>query len=659
MSSNRLDPPGPPITRRAFVGHSLLLSTVLSAVPGAAWAALRETPFFADAVAGDKLPRVADRIPAEPAIVDTTGKAGGELRMLMATPKDVRMMVVYGYARLVGLTPSLKLAPDILKAVDVEAGSVFTLHLRKGMRWSDGQPFTAEDFRYWFEDVASNRHLSQSGLPVDLLPNGEKPRFEVLDETTVRYSWSRPNPLFLPDIAGPDPLFIYCPSHYLKQFHQKYADKDQLAALVKKARVRNWAALHNKLDAMYKNDNPELPSLQPWILKTKPPAERFIFERNPYYYRVDKEGTQLPYIDRVILSLADSRIIPAKTAAGETDLQARYLSFDDYTFLRQSEDRNHFDVRLWRTGPGSQFALYPNLNTGDAVWRGLLRDLRFRRALSLAVNRHEINQVIYFGLAIEGQNTILPQSPLYRPAYRNAWARYDLGEANRLLDLVGLTQRGSDNVRLLPDGRPMELIVEYSGEEPEEPDVLELIRDSWLHIGIRLFSKPAQLTLFRRRVFSGEALMALDKGVENGLANAASSPWEFAPTSQQELEWPKWGQYYETKGRAGEAPDLPSAVQLRDLFNQWLGTASPDDQAAAWHQILQIWADEVFSIGTVGGVLQPVVVSDKLRNIPEKGIYNWDPGAFFGIYKPDQFWLEPEAGAKSAAAGTGPAAATP
>ena len=646
------------LTRRRLLNQALLISGMLSSPP-AAWAGFFENPFFASKVNAGDLPKIDDRAPAEPALVDSTGRPGGDLNILMATPKDTRMMVVYGYARLVCLTPELKFAPDILKAIDVEDGRVFTLHLRKGMKWSDGQPFTAEDFRYWFEDVASNHQLTPGGLPVDLLPAGEKPKFEVLDETTVRYSWSRPNPVFLPEIAGPDPLFIYCPAHYLKQFHAKFASKAQLKALVKQAGVRNWAALHYRHDTMYKNDNPDLPSLEPWILKTKPPAERYIFERNPYYYRIDKAGNQLPYIDRVIMSLADSRIISAKTAAGESDLQARYLSFDDYTFLRQGEDRNHYNVRLWRTGPGSEFALYPNLNISDPVWRELMRDLRFRRALSLAVNRHELNEVLYFGLAIEGQNTVLPQSPLYEPAYRQAWAQYDLGEANRLLDLIGLTQRGSDNVRLLSDGRPIEIIVEYSGELPEEPDVLELIRDSWRHIGIRLFAKPAQLTLFRRRVFSGEALMSLDKGIENGLANSASSPWEFAPTSQEELEWPKWGQYYETKGQAGEAPDLPSAVKLRDLFRQWLGTASEEAQQNVWHQILKVWADEVFSIGTIGGVLQPVVISDKLRNVPEKGIYNWDPGAFFGIYKPDHFWLETVSPAKSASAVTGAPTATP
>jgi peptide/nickel transport system substrate-binding protein len=612
------------------------------AISGASRAELQETPALSEDVAAGKLPRVEQRVPADPDVVEfeTIGSPGGELRMLMGGPKDTRMMVVYGYARLVGFLPSLTLRPDILKAIEVEDGRIFTLHLRKGHKWSDGHLFSSEDFRYWFEDVAQNDQLSPSGLPVSMLVRGEAPHFEVLDDTTIRYSWTRPNPLFLPNIAGPDPLYIYCPSHYLKQFHQKHADKNALNALVKQANLRNWVVLHNRMSAMYRNDNPDLPSLEPWVLKTKPPADRFTFERNPFYYRVDKAGHQLPYIDRVILSIADSKIIPAKTGAGESDLQARYLRFDNYTFLKQSERHNDFKVWLWRTGPGSQLALYPNLNVNDEIWRGIVRDLRFRRALSLAVDRHEINQAIYFGLAIEGQNTVLPQSPLYDAKYRSAWAQFDLREANRLLDLIGLANRGGDGVRLLPDGRPMEIIVENSGESTEQSDVLELIRDSWRRIGVRLFAKPSQLTLFRRRVFSGETLMSIDKGIENGLATAAVSPWEFAPTNQQQLEWPKWGQYYETKGKAGEPPGLPSATRLKHLYEDWLGAGSTSEQTRIWADMLGIWADEVFSIGTVAGVLQPVVVNAKLRNVPEDGIYNWDPGAFFGMYKPDGFWFD-------------------
>src|SRR5215469_12247416 len=354
---------------------------------GRAPAAMPETPLFAAQVASGKLPKVEARLPNEPAVasVATIGRPGGELRMLMASPKDTRMMVVYGYARLVGYTPALELAPDILQSIDVKDGRIFTLHLRRGMKWSDGQPFTAEDFRYWFEDVAQNPALSPSGLPVALTPRGRPPRFEVLDETTVRYTWPMPNPLFMPNLAGADPLFIYCPAHYLKQFHKKYADTETLAMLVKKAKVHDWASLHNRMNAMYRADNRDLPSLDPWVLKTKFPASRLVFDRNPYYYRVDGAGHQLPYIDRVVISIASSEIIPAKTGAGESDLQARYLRFDNYTFLKESEQRNGFKVRLWTTGPGSQLALYPNLNTNDQIWRALARDPRFRRALSLGV----------------------------------------------------------------------------------------------------------------------------------------------------------------------------------------------------------------------------------------------------------------------------------
>jgi len=225
-----------------------------------------------------------------------------------------------------------------------------------------------------------------------------------------------------------------------------------------------------------------------------------------------------------------------------------------------------------------------------------------------------------------------------------------VAQANNLLDLIGLTERDGSGTRLLPDGRPMEIIVENSGESTEQTDVLELIRDSWRRIGIKVFAKPLQLTLFRRRVFSGETLMSIDKGIENGLATAGMSPWEFAPTTQQQLEWPKWGQYYETKGAAGEAPSLPAAVRLKELYEAWLAGSSLEGHTQIWNDILQIWADEVFSIGTVAGVLQPIVVNANLRNVPEQGIYNWDPGAYFGIYKPDGFWFEIPETAKSASA---------
>ena len=202
----------------------------------------------------------------------------------------------------------------------------------------------------------------------------------------------------------------------------------------------------------------------------------------------------------------------------------------------------------------------------NPILRKLIRDVRFRRALSLSVHRHEINQVIYYGLAIGGNNSVLPESPLYRPTYRNKWANFDLQKANQLLDEIGLVQRDSSGIRLMPDGSPLHLIIETAGESTEQTDVLELVRDSWLKIGIKIFSKPSQRNVFRNRIFSGETAMSIWSGIENGLITANSSPAEFVPTSQQSLQWPKWGQYYETNGKAGERPTEEHIIHLLELY---------------------------------------------------------------------------------------------
>ncbi|MDC0033989.1 ABC transporter substrate-binding protein, partial [Alphaproteobacteria bacterium] len=429
------------MTPRCLALISAAILGVVIAVPaGAKDLVLIDPPVLADKVKLGNLPPIAARAPLDPLVVRyrredwRVGQHGGTLTLLMARAKDTRMMVVYGYARLVGFNKDYELVPDILKKLDVEEGRRFTLHLREGHRWSDGHPFTAEDFRYYWEDVANNRELSPVGPPRALLVNGEKPNFEILNKTIVRFTWSQPNPDFLPALAGPSPLYLYRPSHHLKQLHKRYTGPKILKRLVAKSGRRNWAALHNRKDNQYKNDNPKLPTLQPWITRTKPPAQRFIFDRNPYFHRVDENGLQLPYIDRVVINVAASQIIPGKAGAGESDLQARYIHFSDYTFLKKGEARNGYGVQLWKTARGAHFALYPNLNANDPVWRKLFRNVRFRRALSLAIDRREINQVVYFGLALEGNNTVLPGSTLYQPQYRNKWANHDMKKANALLD---------------------------------------------------------------------------------------------------------------------------------------------------------------------------------------------------------------------------------
>lgn len=609
-------------------------------------ASANEVPSLNQLVEAGLLPAMAERLPESPAIEDfrfdwqDIGAHGGQATLLMSRAKDIRIMTVYGYARLVGYTPDFDLQPDILRRVDVEDNKVFTFHLRPGHRWSDGHPFTAEDFRFWWEDVANNDALNPAGPPDVLLPEGRRPQVRIIDPFTVQYAWTVPNPAFLPALAGASPLYIYTPAHYLRQFHENYQASERLAQLVEESNRRNWAAMFNRLDNAYKNDNVMLPTLDPWVVATKAPSERFVFRRNPFYHRVDYEGRQLPYLDEIVLAIADGKIIPAKTGAGESDLQARYVRFDNYTFLKEGEKRNPNTVTLWRTAPGAHLALYPNLNAKDDQWRTLFRDVTFRRALSLAVNRRELNQVIYYGLAIPGNNTVLPASPLYRDVYREKWAEFDLVAANRMLDELGLTERDDRGVRLLPDGRPMDLIIETAGESTETTDVLELVHDSYLQLGIKVYTKPTQREVFRNRIFSGATLMAISKGIENGIITPNSLPDEMAPHLQTQYQWPKWGQYRQTKGTAGEPPDLPEAQELERLYQVWREARTKAEKTEVWHKILALWTDQVFTIGLIAGVLQPVVAHEQLRNLPKEGVYNWDPGAHFGIYRPDGFWFD-------------------
>ena len=304
----------------------LLLALLLPLAPICAHAA-EEPPMLQLEVKTGKLPPVEKRLPLKPMVVNAPaeGNYGGSLNMLVGRSRDTRLLTVYGYARLVGYDTNLNLVPDILESFEVKDGRIFTLRLRKGHRWSDGEPFTAEDFRYYWEDVANNRELSPSGPPRDLTVDGEPAKFEVLNEFTVRYSWPRPNPQFLPRMAGASPLFVYRPSHYLKAYHKKYSEKVRKAEAAGTAK-RRWSATHNRMDNMYESDNPDLPTLQPWVNSTRAPADRFVAVRNPYFHRVDQAGRQLPYIDRVILAVADPKLIPAKTGAGEADLQARDLN---------------------------------------------------------------------------------------------------------------------------------------------------------------------------------------------------------------------------------------------------------------------------------------------------------------------------------------------
>ncbi|HEX2890656.1 ABC transporter substrate-binding protein [Vineibacter terrae] len=590
-------------------------------------------------------PPLAQRLPAVPSVVSTfaggdgPGRPGGTIEVLAGSDRETRMMTLLGYTRLIAFGPDLALRPDILESYVVEEGRRFTFRLRPGHRWSDGHPFTAEDFRYWWEDVANNRDLNPNGPTVEMLVDGRPPVFEVIDAQTVRFTWHAPNPYFLEAQARALPLFIYRPAHYLRQFHVRYTEPAVLRAAMQRYQTSDWVRLHHRLDQMYVNDNPDMPSLLPWVPRTRPPSSRLVFERNAYYHRIDERGVQLPYIDRVILNVVAPSVIPLKAGTGEADLQTSYLKFDNYTYLKKGSNSFPFEVYLWETGTGSELALYPNFNHADPVLRKLFRDARFRRALSLAIDREEINEAVFLGLAHPSNNTVRPDSALYRREYGEKWTTFDPQQANHLLDELGLVRRGRA-IRLRSDGRPLELVVEMSGDTKEQADVLSLIASTWRQVGIKMVYRNQSRDLLRKRVTAGQTMIAVWAGVENAMPTATSSPREFVPATQGDLQWPRWGLYRESNGKAGEACDDPAVQRLIDLLGRWERATDEADQRAVWHELLAAHADQQFTIGVIARSQQPVVVSRRLRNVPRKGIYSWHPGAYFGIYRPDTFWLD-------------------
>ncbi len=630
------------ITRRATLG---LLATAF--VPGLARAAA-ETAYFEEKIAAGELPPVAERLPKVPRVIDTAalggapGTQGGKLRILIGGQRDVRLVPINSYARLVGYDRDLKLQADILESFTVEEQRIFTFRLREGHKWSSGDPFTAEDFRYCWEDVILNRELLKGGPPTDLLVDGKPPAFAVIDPVTVRYTWEKPIPDFLPKLASPTPLVLALPAAYMRQFHKAYQDAEVLEKHIAKQRVDDWRGLHIKMSRQTRPENPDLPTLEAWRPRTAPPAEQFIFERNPFFHRVDENGTQLPYVDRLVLNVSSPDLISAKTATGESDLQVANLDFTDYTLLKSAEARYPIEVMLWKRTLGSRVALIPNLNCGDEGWRKVLRDVRVRRAMSLAIDRMEINKAVFYGLGQESANTVLPESPLFRPEYASAYAAHDPDEANRLLDAAGLDRRDEEGTRLLPDGRPAQVVVESAGESTLETDVLELVTDYFRAVGLGLFVRVSQRDIFRSRAIGGEVVMSVWYGLDNGVPTPEMSPAELAPTADDQYQWPVWGMYYATVKTKGEPPDMPEVQYLVDRLAAWERTTTEAEQTAIWHEMLAHHADQVFTIGTVNGISQPIVRARRLRNVPEKALCGFKPTSFLGVYMPDTFWYGEE-----------------
>ena len=599
-----------------------------------------EAPMLRTKVAAGELPPVEERLPEEPFVVEPLeeiGQYGGTLNgaatapMTWEDPAQVRSQMIADY------TLDLKKEiPDIFKSYEYsEDMKTLTIHLRKGMKWSDGAPFTADDCVFWWEDIAKNKEIAPV-MSKDFMPGGKLMEMEKVDDYTIRLHFSIPYPIFTKKFVHcmcfpyPVSFGIYAPKHYLKKWHIKYNPKAN--ELAKKEGYDNWwQAFKFHMDSMCTQQDPNLPTFHPWILKKRTPTLE-IFERNPYYHKVDTVGNQLPYIDELISNVVgDMETANLKVISGEIDFAGICLATENYPLYKENEKKGNYRVLLWKSAWGSACTFGFNLNHKDPVLRKIFQDVRFRRAMSLAINRDEVNEVVYRGRGVPCQCTVLPNTSYYKEEWGKAYAQYDPERANALLDEMGLKWDQDHKWRLRPDGKTLAITIEYYPIYATTTANCELVREYWNAVGVKTELKQVERSFYETRSAAGE----LDVGTwcagrnterfvytaRGYIFNPASGGWEWGYCRQ-------WGLWFTTDGKEGEEP--PKEVkELYKWFEDWFVATTPQEYTQLAQKIFDFHAKNVWIIGVVGMPKVPIIAKNNLRNIPED--------AYFGCGA--EFWL--------------------
>ena len=470
-----------------------------------------QAPMLEIAEAAGKIPSLDERIPLEPLVInppEQMGPYGGAWPRFATGPQDIGIIKArLAYEGLVRWGPMAKeILPNLAVSWDVaDSARSFTFKLRRGVRWSDGHPFTADDIVFWYERVIKNDDLTPS-LPAAFVREGRLMEMEKLDDYTVRFTFERPHGLFLKVLAsGQSYEMADYPGHYLQQYHPDFVPVEELTARADSAGFDFWYQLWGDVRDWR---NKDLPRIWPWIIKEPPPTQPVVFERNPYYWKVDPNGNQLPYIDTMTFEIYDPETINLKAINGEIGMQSRHISFTNYPLFMENRVKGGYRVLHWISGSGGANILGLNLNHKDPVLKGIFGDRRFRIALSHAIDRQAINDASFFGIGKPRQVSPPPTSSYYSPEYESAYIEHEPDRANALLDDMGLTRRNEDGVRLRPDGEPIDITIETTALNSM---TLELIAGSWTNVGVKTRVKELARQLFYQR----KAALMHDVGVSS------------------------------------------------------------------------------------------------------------------------------------------------
>ena len=606
-----------------------------------------EPPFLAEQVASGALPPVDERVPVDPLVlkpIEKIGQYGGRWEN-SATGWGVSWDSWGAWCEgfLGHAVDGVTIVPNVVKSYEITDDlKTVTLYLRPGMKWSDGQPFTADDIVFYFEDILANEEITPN-VRTTLKPGGEIAKAVKNSDYEVELQFAAANPPVIPLIAKGSFALYYAPRHYLEQFHIDYNDK--AGDLAKEAGQEHWYQMVRTPNNMTNGnaqsmDWIEYPLLTSWILKDVDEGQNKYFVRSPYCWKIDPQGRQLPYIDEhALFVVSNTESLNLKVMSGETSIQAIEMDMLNYPLFKENEDQGEFEVRTWpMTTTGVRYAFSPNLTYQDEAYREVFRDLRFRQALSLAIDRDEVNEIMFFGMAVARQATISPSASYYEDWMGDHFAEYDPDRANELLDEMGLEWDTDKKVRLLPDGRPLDLILEFLPVDGP-PRLMELMKGYWDAIGTNVILKEQERSVYGTRGRANEMMLSVWNydGVSEGMIHFNGTKIDPADASQP-LWAPLWRNWFVTDGEEGEEPpELVKQVHEAMLTLYASKAGSPEymeaGKFAATTNVEQLWR-----IGTVGLVPKPVIVKKGLINVPSEAPYNWDEDFFNPYQEETWFW---------------------
>ncbi|MEE8302015.1 MAG: ABC transporter substrate-binding protein [Candidatus Tectomicrobia bacterium] len=620
-----------------------------------------EAPQLAELVKQGKLPPVAERIGQDPLVIKPVhgiGKYGGLWRRGFSGPADYwnGLRCCSGpdsllYWEYTGNSPT----PNLAKSWEVtDGGRTTIIHLRRGMKWSDGSPFTADDFIFWRDHILLNEELVPT-FPSYFTINGKRGKLEKIDEHTVALKFPDPYFLLLDVLAGSTQLSgqayrgqfdggTYAPAHYLKQFHPAFIGKAAADQLAKKAGYDNWVNLFK-----FKNSwqlNPELPVVSPWKTVTPITKPTWVLERNPYSVFVDTAGNQLPYIDKVVMTVFENiEIHNLRAIAGDYDLQARHVDIQKIPVFLENQEKGQYKLHLDPGDYGGDMIIKFNLTYNeDSELRKWFHNRDFRRALALGIERDEINETFWLGVGTP-RSVVPAAGNLYYPGpkYDRLWATHDPDKAKQMLDAIGLDKKDANGFRLRTDGSNKPLILEvvtWSGQFVQYTQIMESIGEMWAKIGIKLLVKEVERGLGNQLAQANKVQMWAWNN--DGSEHLFTFPFHVFPFDQLNSNGPLNGLWFQTNGQKGEEP-LPFIKEIMAKWRKAFGVPR-EARIKLGKEIWAIAADEVHIIGVIGlgpAAMGVRVAKTDLGNVPSRH-YNSPDARTPTISRPVTFFWKSE-----------------